>query len=115
MGYFLVLLSLTDRSTARTFCGSMGFFAGFYNALMIAINGAIGTIRTWALYGRSPTVLAYSVAYVGFQMVLFTIGTSLDSRSLEFEEACTFDINGKGGIGKSRLYAHNKCLGHSFL
>ena len=93
----------------------MGFFAGFYNAWMIAINGAIGTIRTWALYGRSPTVLAYSVAFVGFQMILFTIGTSMDNRSVEFEEACTFDVNGKGGIGKYLLSAHSRCLCRSFL
>jgi len=84
----------------------MGFFAGFYNAWILAINGTIGTIRTWALYGRSPTILAYSAAFVAFQVVLFTVGMSLDDRSVEhaygaFGEVCILDVNGKGGIGKS--------------
>jgi len=88
----------------------MGFFAGFYNACIIVINGSIGTIRTWALYGRSPTVLTYSVAFVGFQMMLFTIGTSMDSRSVAFNEACVFDVNSKGGIGTSHLYTPSRVL-----
>lgn len=78
----------------------MGFFAGFYNAWILVVNGTIGTIRTWALYGRSPTILAYSAAYVAFQVILFTIGMSMDVRSIEYG-ACIFDLNGKGATGKS--------------
>jgi len=91
----------------------MGFFAGFYNACILAINGTIGTIRTWALYGRSPTILAYSAAFVAFQVVLFSIGMSMDGRSVisaVSEKACIFDVNGKGGIGESRQNTSNTVL-----
>jgi hypothetical protein len=84
----------------------MGFFAGFYNAWILVINGTIGTIRTWALYGRSPTILAYSAAYVAFQVVLFTIGMSMDDSSIEYGhgKVCTFNVNDKGGAGESRPF-----------
>ena len=77
----------------------MGFFAGFYNVCILVVNGTIGTIRTWALYGRSQTILAYSAVYVAFQVILFTIGMSMDVRSMKYG-ACIFDVD-KGATGKS--------------
>lgn len=44
-----------------------------------------------------------------FQVVLFSVGMSLDVRYVEhaygtYGEACILDISGKGGIGKSRPF-----------
>jgi len=90
----------------------MGFFAGFYNAWILAINGTIGTIRTWALYGRSQKILAYSAAYVAFQVALFSIGMSMDDRSMGYGygEVCTFDVNDKGAAGEPHPFGFRSVL-----